>query len=269
MRLELLMEDLVSKALRPITGKFTQTRRVSQGFFQKLATELSKEGLAIRHVQRKADIQLSVHDDTKLFLIGGSDEAFGEDDYALLEGRSAFVQNLTGRMTEQLRPLPIGVEDFSYARNGMPWNFRKSFLTGDKTEKVLVGPFRPTSPTRSELLEIASASENCRVVYGRIPAVSYARLSASYRYVACPEGNGIDTHRFWEALYRGSLPIVRDSQFIRNWQEIGVPMVVVSEWHEIVDVAFFDSKPTSQTQLHWTLDPRVWKRELIESLSMV
>ena len=30
-----------------------------------------------------------------------------------------------------------------------------------------------------------------------------------YRFIFCPWGNGIDTHRMWEALYSGSIPVTK------------------------------------------------------------
>jgi len=33
----------------------------------------------------------------------------------------------------------------------------------------------------------------------------------NHKFVVCPEGNGVDTHRVWECLYMGSIPIVEDN----------------------------------------------------------
>lgn len=262
MKLELFLEDSISKALRPFLRNAQQKTKISQGFFRALAEELKNEGFPIAHVENKEQIQSSAHDCTKFFLIGGSDEAFGEDDYYLLHGRSAFVQNLTGRMSKRVRPLPIGIEDLSYARNGMPWNFRRAFVKENKLDKVLVGPFRPTSPSRAQLLALTSGYENCLVVHGRMPAARYASVAAQHRFVACPEGNGIDTHRFWETLYRGSMPIVIDSPFIRNLQDLGVPMVVLNDWSEIERITWNSLPAQVDVNFHWTLDTQAWKSHL-------
>ena len=262
MKLELFLEDSISKALRPFLRNAQQKTKISQGFFRALAEELNSEGFPIAHVEQKEQIQSAAHDFAKLFLIGGSDEAFGEDDHYLLEGRSAFVQNLRGRMSQRVRPLPIGIEDLSYARNGMPWNFRRAFVNENKLDKVLVGPFRPTSPSRTRLLALTSGYENCLVVHGRMPAARYASLAAHHRFVACPEGNGMDTHRFWETLYRGSIPMVIDSPFIRNWQDLGVPMVVLDDWSDIERITWNSHLAQVDANFHWTLDTQAWKSHL-------
>jgi len=33
----------------------------------------------------------------------------------------------------------------------------------------------------------------------------------NHKFVICPEGNGIDTHRVWECLYMGTIPITEDN----------------------------------------------------------
>jgi hypothetical protein len=33
----------------------------------------------------------------------------------------------------------------------------------------------------------------------------------NHKFVVCPEGNGIDTHRIWECLYMGTIPIVENN----------------------------------------------------------
>jgi hypothetical protein len=38
----------------------------------------------------------------------------------------------------------------------------------------------------------------------------YSRLS-EYKFWICPRGNGLDTHRAWEALYVGAVPIIKRS----------------------------------------------------------
>jgi hypothetical protein len=61
------------------------------------------------------------------------------------------------------------------------------------------------------------------------------RLASSYFCVA-PRGNGIDTHRMWEALYLGTIPIVTRSVLTEQHPEL--PLVVLDDWSEFGSVAF-------------------------------
>jgi hypothetical protein len=69
-----------------------------------------------------------------------------------------------------------------------------------------------------------------------LPGVSafdnFARLS-QYKFCICPEGNGADTHRLWEALYLKCVPIVLDSPFIRALQsQANLPLVIINCWED-------------------------------------
>jgi hypothetical protein len=52
---------------------------------------------------------------------------------------------------------------------------------------------------------------NCFIndIHERLDFEDYMWTMAGYKYVMCPMGNGIDTHRFWEAQVCGCIPIVR------------------------------------------------------------
>lgn len=54
----------------------------------------------------------------------------------------------------------------------------------------------------------------------------------NHPFVLCPEGNGIDTHRFWETLYMGSIPVVKRN-INNSFYEGLAPIVYVSDWQEV------------------------------------
>jgi hypothetical protein len=53
----------------------------------------------------------------------------------------------------------------------------------------------------------------------------------THRFVACPEGNGIDTHRVWECLYLGTIPIVVRNYNTQFYQDL--PICFIDNWEEI------------------------------------
>ena len=44
---------------------------------------------------------------------------------------------------------------------------------------------------------------------------TYKQKLESHKFVLCPPGNGIDTHRMWETLYLDSIPVVEKYKFKR------------------------------------------------------
>jgi hypothetical protein len=53
----------------------------------------------------------------------------------------------------------------------------------------------------------------------------------SSKFVFCPRGNGIDTHRLWEALYMGSYPIVKREIAHDLFDDL--PILFIDDWREI------------------------------------
>jgi len=60
---------------------------------------------------------------------------------------------------------------------------------------------------------------------------NFLRDIKSSKFVLCPRGNGIDTHRLWEALYMGSIPIVKYEN--AHKQFIDLPILFISDWNHI------------------------------------
>lgn len=54
---------------------------------------------------------------------------------------------------------------------------------------------------------------------------AYLEALFSHHFVFCPPGNGEDTHRMWEALYCGAIPVVRESPAMRNFKDLPILFV--------------------------------------------
>jgi hypothetical protein len=68
---------------------------------------------------------------------------------------------------------------------------------------------------------------------------SYIDNIYNHKFVVCPEGNGIDTHRTWEALYLGTIPII-DANINNSFYWDYLPVTVTSNWEE-VDEKFLEN----------------------------
>jgi hypothetical protein len=52
-----------------------------------------------------------------------------------------------------------------------------------------------------------------------------------HRFVLCPPGNGVDTHRMWEALVAGAIPVVLRSQAMKPFESL--PILFVEDYREV------------------------------------
>ena len=125
--------------------------------------------------------------------------------------------------------IPLGIEDLKRGKNGNPWNFIKF---SKKYPKILVGPFGQTHSAR-HMFNLWNPSQTVSIYKSRINAFKYSRLASRHGFILCPRGNGIDTHRFWEALYRDCIPIVKNSAWAHYWNELGLPVLIVEEYEDI------------------------------------
>ena len=62
----------------------------------------------------------------------------------------------------------------------------------------------------------------------------YLRDLKAHAFVACPRGNGVDTHRLWETLYMGSIPVVRREAGYKDFEGI-FPICFVDEWDQVTE----------------------------------
>ena len=61
----------------------------------------------------------------------------------------------------------------------------------------------------------------------------YLSHLSTYEFCICPEGNGFDTHRLWEALYVKCIPIVlRNTHIELLISQLEIPMVVLDDCND-------------------------------------
>jgi hypothetical protein len=87
----------------------------------------------------------------------------------------------------------------------------------------------------------------------------------NHKFIVCPEGNGIDTHRIWECLYMGSIPIVDDNINVNFYGNL--PILATSDWVSLEENVL--SAGYAQIQMmEWDygmLTFKYWKNEIINS----
>jgi hypothetical protein len=68
---------------------------------------------------------------------------------------------------------------------------------------------------------------------GKVPiSINYTFLHKSY-YALCPKGAGEDTHRFWEAIYLNTIPIVKRTGTAFDKLFNVFPCLIIDKWEQI------------------------------------
>jgi hypothetical protein len=137
----------------------------------------------------------------------------------------------------KMHPIPLGLAN-NY------WNHGKivTFLSHLPPPNLLVErpillfiAFRTESnPTRGpilKLLEDKFKNESPVKFASDMDHDSYVRTLTESKFVASPEGNGIDCHRTWESIAMGAIPIVTKSTLHSLYD--GMPVLIISDWNEL------------------------------------
>lgn len=158
-----------------------------------------------------------------------------------------FLQNSFVSDDRLISTLPIGIENFRYGVNGLPWLMQPG-RDQIRSNKILMGPFGLTHPERITAFDLFSR-ENVLVdlISTRTSPRSFAQIMRSYKFVAAVRGNGVDTHRLWEALYRGATPIVKIDAWSQSLIKYELPIQFVSDW-TFDELEKFQLTPVSQVE---------------------
>lgn len=161
---------------------------------------------------------------------------------------------------EKLYALPIGLNYERQYKVLQKWLSSHGKQNIQKDKMLAVNHSPNTNSIRGTLSSIASTQWNefCDVLNYIPPAKTYwqeskiegkIRITVSdpkcydvmsqYKFILCPAGAGEDTHRTWEALYIGCIPIVKTSHLDELYEDL--PIVIVSDWH-VITREFLESK---------------------------
>ena len=111
-----------------------------------------------------------------------------------------------------LIPIPIGVNNSYYEMHPSSKDIVKAYakLENEKTDKVYVNFNINTKQFhRFHTLRTVSKNDNFFIQKRKLKKDEYLRELSQFKYTLCPWGNGYDTHRVWESIYLGSVPIVK------------------------------------------------------------
>jgi len=92
----------------------------------------------------------------------------------------------------------------------------------------------------------------------------YLKRLRNHHFVLCPPGNGEDTHRMWEALYAGAIPVVRESPAMREFRDL--PILFFEDLRSVTEAVLREDlqRRTNEKKTLEKLDAAYW-RDRIES----
>jgi len=152
-------------------------------------------------------------------------------------------------------PIPIGLENWSILRNGVPKDFLKlidkGLLPTSKRSIRILSSFsiETNSTERSKALEFTKSNNDVFQMPTFTSPKKYRQMLSNSAFVLSPPGNGADCHRTWEAIYLGAIPIVLKKYW--PFGHLDLPVLAVEDWSEIPKLitAFSDCNQSSIEEL--------------------
>jgi hypothetical protein len=161
----------------------------------------------------------------------------------------------------KLRALPIGFENRYNAFGRSPETLLRgrAAAAASLPQRLLLAAFSTaTNPGVRGPLSVAAAElfgTNLTTGAGIAPGQeAWYTAIADHRLVLCPAGHGLDTHRTWETLYLGRVPVVERSAIDQLFAHL--PVIVLDSWAELSaaklerDLAIIERRRTVTGEFH-------------------
>ena len=140
---------------------------------------------------------------------------------------------------KDLMVLPLGLSNEYSIKNPDADDFFKLFSSNSNKKNIsLYINYRTNTnfSARKNIYDIFSNKDWVEIDEPTLTLENYLNRIHDSLFVLCPWGNGVDTHRVWETLYCGSIPVVQRHKtfepldglpvlFIDNYEDINLKML--------------------------------------------
>lgn len=113
---------------------------------------------------------------------------------------------------QALIPIPLGLSN-DYSRKNILYDNYKNLSVNTDKQPLIYSNFQVNTNFFHRTKVINRLKFNPIVIFDdpNLEINKYIQNLIFYKYIVAPLGNGDDSHRIWETLYAGSVPIVFDS----------------------------------------------------------
>jgi hypothetical protein len=151
--------------------------------------------------------------------IHNSDDEFDSKFSELLDGSiknitKIYAQNINQIYNEKLNYLPIGLANsmFKHGDTNSLFDVMKTSYYLKKTKNLYININKTTFDYRANVLdEVNNQRFN---ISSSKQFKEYLEELKTHRFSLCIRGNGIDTHRFYESLYLGVIPVIINNKYM-------------------------------------------------------
>eukprot|EP00808_Paulinella_micropora_P008669 g45617.t1 len=163
---------------------------------------------------------------------------------------------------DKLTCIPIGIPNRYTAIGVSPARFFNATTFQQNRSGVLLVSFQTSSVKPERMLALKyiqslnSPTWVTQAWYDKIEEWhQFASKVRTHRFTLCPAGNGLDTHRHWEVLLLGGIPVVKSSSLDSMFDDL--PVVILKEWSDLTETRLAQEWERIQRS-HFLLDKLFW-----------
>ena len=212
-------------------------------------------GVVYRHTH---DVRLFLHKDAPelavdiILVTHNSDNPVTDDMVSMLQNLPKismwFGQNIDCKPHPKVFSLPIGLENDHWfpevAKRKRLVEFSKKNISPSKLLYMNFSFGTNIQARHNAYREFVGknwVTDKCVRAVDQSVYVDWLTDVLQHEYVLCPRGNGIDTHRLWETLYLGRIPIVLRCENTRYYDRL--PILPVDSWDQVTEEYLLNSLP--------------------------
>lgn len=167
---------------------------------------------------------------------------------------------------KNLTPFPFGIANAKYDKNVTYediFNFKES--KQNRLEKLYINFNLNTNYFHRFKAKKNLSKSKLSEIEIDLSFKKYLDSIHNYKFILCPWGNGYDTHRFWEVIYSGGIPVTKKNNSYEKFNQF--PIILLNKY----DVLEFEEAIKNYTQP--SLDEEIlktswWFKNVIKNIKI-
>lgn len=144
--------------------------------------------------------------------------------------QSIYTQNMDV-VHERVFPLPIGFANAQWPHGNQKIYQEVYYMSIEKTKDIYFNFSLHTNRQKRNICYREIKNKGIEWSNNR-PYREYLIELRKHKFAICPEGNGLDTHRFWECLYMDVMPICKRNTVTEYYSKL-FPVILLNEWKDL------------------------------------
>jgi hypothetical protein len=187
-----------------------------------------------KHLDNNIEYTLYIHNSDHTF-----DDTYNEllkYDYI----KMVYTQNIN-ISSPKVKLLPIGLANSMWPHGNMVefYDIVRSTYLHEKQNNIYIN-INPSTYSYRKIVLDKLIECNWTLSKGK-PYKEYLHELSSHYFCLCIRGNGIDTHRFWESLYLGVIPVIINNETTNCQHFVDILNKLEIPFYEIKNLDFFET----------------------------